>query len=214
MSWIIVISGIIIIIYSSGLYLWDKNVTWRPDNRTASRIKYLHYLLAAITIITGLLNIIDDISLRGLWTTRTIIFGLLISGVLIYPLTNWVGKSKLEKYYFRFFSLLPVLTAGLSLIPFWGFVIVASLFGRLIDPVGKVYYDDNNLRVQSTFIGVLGPRRLDVIKNYGLFEKRINKTYKGADADSVSISKLADKTLVLLYIEREVQDTIKIEKIE
>jgi hypothetical protein len=214
MSWIIIVPGTFIIIYGLGIYLWDKRVTLRISKGISRRLNYLHYSLVTLTIIAVFLNIIDDISFSGQWTTRTIIFGLLFTGILIYPLTNWKGKTKFEKYYFRLFSLLPIVTAVFSLIPFLGMVIVVSLVGQLVDPVGKIYYEDNKLRVQSTFIGVLGPLRLDVIEKNGFLERRLNKSHRGADMDSVSINKMTDKTLVLLYYEQEVKDTIKVKKIE
>lgn len=187
----------------------------------SKRIKYSHYILATLTIIAGALIIIDDISFSGQWTTRIIVIGFLLSGVAIHPLSDWTGKPKIEKNYFRLFSFLPILTAGFSMIPFLGVVLLLSLFGRLTEPVKDIYYEDSSLRVQSTFIGVLGPPRLEIFQKQGLFEVRINKSHRSAaDIDSVRVDKTHDSTLVIVYIERYEQkgkfdaDTIKLKRVE
>lgn len=215
MSYTILISGTFIILYGLGLYLWSKKVSWRLNNDFLKWIKYSHYTLFALTFTAALLIIVGDISFSGQWTTRIVVVGFLLSGIIIYPLSDWTNKSKLEKNYFRGFSFLPLLTAGSSLIPFFGVVFVFSLFGRLTEPVKNIYYEDNKLRVQSTFIGVLGPARLDIIEKKGIFEVRLNKSHRSAaDIDSISIGQTADKTLVLLHYEKVTVDTIKVKRVE
>jgi hypothetical protein len=215
MSYTILISAPFIILYGLALYLWNKRVNWRLDNELARRIRYSHYALFVLTFTALLLNIVGDISFRGQWTTRIIVVGFLLSGIVIYPLSDWTNKSKLQKNYFRLFSFLPLLTAGFSLIPFLGVVVVFSVFGRLTEPVTDIYYDDSKLRVQSTFIGVLGPARLDVLEKKGIFELRLNKSHRSAaDIDSVSIDQTPDKTLIVLYSEKEKVDTIKVKRVE
>jgi hypothetical protein len=215
MNWTIIVPGTFLILYGLGLYLWNKRINWRATTATSQQIKYLHYLLLVLTIFSGVLSIIDDISFAGQWTTRIIIWGLLISGFTIYPITDWTERPKIEKYYFRLFSFVPIFTAGFALVPFLGLVVVISLLGRLIEPVKKVYYESNNLRVQSTFIGVMGPPRLDIIEKKGLFDVRLNKSHTGAaDIDSIRIDQETSKTLVILYYDKEPFDTVKIKKVD
>jgi hypothetical protein len=212
---IVIISIVFVILYGLGLYLWNKKVRWRLSKKSFQWIKYTHYILVALAITAGLLNYIDDISLRGLWTTNLIVMGLLLSGTLIYPLSDWTYKTQFEKYYFQLFSYLPILIAFFLMIPFIGLVIGASLLGRLIEPAHKIYYEDNKLRVQSTFVGVMGVPRLDVFEKRGLFEFQINKLIKNAgDLDSVKIEQGTSNTFVLLYYGHEIRDTVKIGKIE
>ena len=169
--------------------------------------------MLVLTIIAGLLNIIDDISFTGQWTTRGILIGVLLSGILMYPFSDWIGKAKFEKNYFRLFSFLPVLTAGFLMIPFLGVVVGFSFFFRLTEPVDKIYFEDNKLRVQSTFTGVLAPPRLDVIEKKGRFEFRLNKSHRSAAGiDSISVDQRTDKTFVILYNEQEMLDTVKAKK--
>jgi hypothetical protein len=221
MSWINIVSGTFIILYGLGSYFWNRKVGWRLNEKTSKWLRYSHYFLTTLTILAGLLIIIDDISFRGKWTTRIILIGFLLTGCIIYPLTNWADKSKIEKNYFRLLSFLPTLTAGFAMIPFLGGVLLLSLFGRLTEPVKDIYYEDSKLRVQSTFIGVLGPPRLEIFQKQGLFEIRLNKSHRSAaDIDSVRVDKNRDATLVIVYNERFEQkgefdaDTIKVKRVE
>ena len=82
-------------------------------------------------------------------------------------------------------------------------VTLLSLFGQLTEPVKNIYYEDNELRVQSTFVGVLGPPRLDVFQKIGLFEIRVHKLcWSAADIDSVRVEKSVAGSLVMIYHER------------
>jgi hypothetical protein len=196
----IMVPAIVMLLYGAGIYFWRRKVRWRLKERSSQHLMYAHYAFASTTIAAGLLILIGDISFSGQWTTRIILVGFLLSGIIIHPLSDWSGKNPIEKNYFRVFSLLPIVTAGISLIPFLGLVLILSLFGRLIEPVKDIYYEDSSLRVQSTFIGVLGPPRLDIVKKKGLFEVRVNKAYRSAaDIDSVRIVKKSDETLVIVY---------------
>jgi hypothetical protein len=200
MTWLVIIPVLVIIFYGLGIYFWNRKVRWRLNVRSSKRLKYTHYAFAILTVAASLLILFDDISFAGQWTTRIILIGFLLSGIIIHPLSEWSGKPGIEKNYFRVFAFLPILTAGISLIPFLGAVVVLSLFGRLIAPAEDIYYEDKTLRVQSTFIGVLGPPRLDIVEKKGLFEVRVNKAYRSAaDIDSVRIVKNGDETSVIVY---------------
>lgn len=215
MSWTIIVSGPFLILYGLGLYLWDKKVSWRLPNNLSKGIKHIHYSLLILTVIGILLYLIDNITYRGQWTTRFIVTGLLLSGIFVYPLNNWKDETKREKIYFKLFSYLPILTAGLSMIPFLGLVIVYSSFFRLVYPVDKVYYEDSKLLVQSNFTGVLAPPSIQIFEKKGLFETLLNKDHRSAaDIDSVTIDQITDETLVILYSKQEAVDTIKIRKVE
>jgi hypothetical protein len=215
MSRAVIISGTFIILYGLGLYFWNNKVSWRPNKNLSKWAKYLHYLLLILTIVAGLLSFWDDISFSGIWTTRIIIFGFLFSGIFIHPLSHWVKGKRFERYYFKLFSLIPILTAGFFMIPFLGIVLGLSTFIRLTNPFEKIYYEDSKLRVQSTFVGILGPPRLDIFEKKGLFERRLNKSYRGiTDADSVRVTQEKDSTLVILDKVHENLDTIKVKKFE
>lgn len=166
-----ILSVIFILIYSIGLYLWLKKTNFRLSVKASAFVKGLHYCFLFLTVFLILLNHYMQLELRGIWTSRLIIFGLLATGILFYPFAPRKSISTTEKIYFSSFTSLPVIIAGILLVPFIGTIIVLSLWGQLTSPVSKIHYEDKNLRIQSSFSGFLGPSQLDVIEKKGLFEK-------------------------------------------
>jgi cytochrome b subunit of formate dehydrogenase len=162
------------------------------------------------------------IGLRGLWTTRIIVITTLLIGIFFVFLSAKNVLNKIEKWYFSFFSFLPILTVGFMLIPFFGAVATISLFGQLFCPADKIFYEDNKLRIQSTFIGVLGPPRIDVYEKVCLYEKHLKRSdfwITSNDSISVSLSYDPDSTRVTLhrYLENsdeEEMEVICLDKIE
>lgn len=199
MSSIFIYSGAFILIYGLIIYIWNKKVEWRAGPKFSKKIKSFHYSLLLFTAIITILNAFFSITLIGYWTPRIIILGFLLSGVIAFPIIKWNSESSFEKYYFRLFSFLPFAIAGISMVQFLGTVITLSLYYRLVNPYEKIYYQDKNLRVQSTFTGVLAPLRLDVIEKYGLFEKKLNELHRSADIDSVKVLTDTTRTLVIIY---------------
>jgi len=185
------------------------------DEKASRRIISFHYLLALLILISILLEITDNLSFSGQWTTRIIIIGFLLTGTFIFPVTNWGNKLKIEKFYFRIFSLFPILTFLFSLIPFLGIVAVLSCYGQLTDPVKNIYYEDERIRIQSSFVGVLGPPRLFVYQKKGILERQLATAFKSAaDMDSVSIDNGKDNMLIVMYEHKQVMDTLKIVRVE
>jgi hypothetical protein len=164
-----------------------------------------------------ILELLGSLSFTGQWTTRIIIIAFLISGILIYPLTNWINKTKIEKYYFHTFSWFPILTGMIALIPFLGVVIVISVLGQLTDPVEKIYYEDEKIIVQSSFAGVLGPPDLLIYEKKGLLKKRLNDSYKieryASDVSMVKVSNEKENTLIIIIDENRIMDTLKIKRL-
>ncbi len=215
--WTIWLPAAISILYGLGLYLWTKKVRWRLSEKKAQKLRYLHYALLSLTVLSAALVIVDDISYAGQWTTRAIIIGFLISGSLIYPICSWIDKPARERIYFRLFSFLPIVTSGLIVIPFWGVAIILSLCASLISPYDKILYEDKKLRVQSTFYGALSPPILDVVEKRGLVERRLNVERTSAwegEIDSVRIMYGADSTMVELFYQSGGRRVLKVKKIE
>lgn len=126
-------------------------------------------------------------------------------------LSDKMVMNKIEKIYFRIFSFLPVFTAGFLYIPFLGVVLVFSLFGQLISPADKIYFQDNKLRIQSSFVGVLGSPRLDIFEKKGIFEKHyLQDDYRAAHYDSIKVHYDIDSTRIILYPNHEYDDSIRI----
>lgn len=194
------LTGIFVVIYIYGLIQWNKKVAWRLNPLVSKIIKYVHFVTLLVSLSIGVLNLKLDLGFRGLWTTRIIIITVLISGIFFNFLSNKSILNRFEKIYFRLFSFFPVVVGGILLIPFIGFVLVASLFGQLISPAENIYYQDRNIRVQSTFLGVLGPPRLDIYEKDFIFEKHLKRLdYEVYGIDSINVLYTKDSTRVIVY---------------
>jgi len=160
----------------------------------------IHYSGLFICVIVAILYSKFEIGLRGLWTTRTIIIITLLTGVFFLFIAARSVINTIEKLYFKVFSLLPILTAVITLIPFLGIVIVLSLWGQLTNPADKIFYEDGKLRVQSTFLGILGTPRVDIFEKEMFFEKHIKRAdFPAINVDSIKVSYDSDSTRIIAY---------------
>ncbi len=203
--------GVFIIIYIYGLLSWDKKVRWRLKPKISKAIKYLHFatLLVCLTVLFLYSNF--NLGLRGLWTTRVFIIVTLLTGIFFIIISDKTINSKLERIYFEVFSYLPIITGFFLYIPFLGIVLTVSLFGQLTSPADKIYYDDKAIRVQSSFVGILGPPVIDIFQKKGILEKHIYHTnFSTYDIDSLQIHYDSDSTRIVFYSSSEFQDNKKV----
>ncbi|MQP23487.1 hypothetical protein GFJ94_00210 [Flavobacterium sp. LMO8] len=169
--------------YAYSLKFWKKN-QFRFSEFTSRYLKYLHYF----TFVLSLSFVFIDYSLRGIWTSRIVIIISIFIGIFYNLIAQKSVLNKVEKYYFAFLSFFPILFFGLVLIPMICFIIVVSLIGQLFNPVDKIYYEDNKLRIQSSFVGVMAPPRIKVYKKFGIFEKQYkNQNLNFEDIDSIKV---------------------------
>jgi hypothetical protein len=201
MEYLIIIIAFIVI-YVLSLFIWKRSVAWRLNTKISKTIKKVHYVGVVICISVFLLFTNFGIGLRGLWTTRIIIITTLIIGIFFIFVSAKNVMNKIEKWYFNFFSFLPILIAAFVMIPFLGIVATLSLYGQLSSPADKIFYEDNKLRVQSTFIGVLGPPRIDIYEKICFYEKHLKRPdFWITSDDSINVSVLydVDSTRVILH---------------
>ncbi len=107
---------------------------------------------------------------RGIWTSRIIIMGYIITGLIIYPFANKKILKKLERIYFSILGYSPIGLGLFALIPFIGAFVTLSYGLLLINPVNNVLYNDNNIRIQECSRGVLGPPKLMIVEKRLLIE--------------------------------------------
>ncbi len=195
-----IITILFITSYGLGLLFWEKKVAWRLKPKMSTTIKSLHFLGLFICILVSILYSNFNIGLRGLWTTRIIIIFTLLTGIFFIFIANKTTINKIEKWYFNFFSFLPIVTAGVFFIPFLGVVFVISLFGQLTEPATRIYYEDNKIRVQSTFVGVLGPPKIDIFEKNIIFEKHLKRAdFWANEIDSIKVSYDKDSTRIIAF---------------
>lgn len=195
-----IITILFIIAYTLGFFYWDRKISWRLSLQISSLIKILHYLGLFICITIGISYNFHEIGLKGLWTTRIIIIFTLLTGIFFIFSADKTSIRRFEKWYFKLFSFLPILIAGALFVPFLGVVIVLSLFGQLASPAEEIYFEDDKLRIQSSFVGVLGPPRLDIFEKKLLFEIHLKRTdFWANEIDSIKVSYDSDSTRVIAY---------------
>lgn len=183
--------------YAYTLKFWKKN-QFRFSHFTSRYFKYLHYF----TLILSLSFVLLNYSLRGIWSTQIVIIISIINGIFYNLIAQKVILNKFEKYYFTFLSFFPILFFGLVLIPMIGLIVVVSLIGQLFNPVEKIYYEDNKLRIQSSFVGVMAPPRIKVYKKFGIFEKQYkNQDLNFEDIDSLKVDYKNDTANLYIWYE-------------
>ncbi|MEO8517075.1 MAG: hypothetical protein ABI426_10035 [Flavobacterium sp.] len=160
--WLIVL----IITYTFSLRYW-KNNKFRLSLQKSIYLKYSHYLTIAISIIF----FFNELKIKGIWTNRIIFFIAILSGIFYNLITQNTSLNQLEKYYFKFLKIIPILFGAFTLIPFAGIVVVISIIGQLTSPYSKIYYDDDNIRIQESFVGALAGPKTKVYTKSMLFEK-------------------------------------------
>jgi hypothetical protein len=184
-------------IYAYSLKFWKKN-QFRFSEFTSRCLKNLHYF----TLVLSLSFVIVNYSLRGIWSTQVVIIISIITGIFYNLIAQKVVLNKFEKYYFTFLSFLPILFFGLVLIPMIGFIIVVSLIGQLFNPVDKIYYEDNKLRIQRSFVGVMAPPRIKVYKKFGVFENEYkDENLNFEDIDSIKVNYKNDTANLYIWYE-------------
>jgi hypothetical protein len=115
-------------------------------------------------------------------------------------MSNKTILNTFEKWYFRIFSFLPALTIVLSLFVWIAGVIILSILLRVFNPADKVFYEDDKLRVQSTFQSVMLKPKIDVFEKNLIFEKHLKKLdFPTTEIDSIKISYDADSTRIKIY---------------
>ncbi|MBB3699561.1 hypothetical protein KMW28_24460 [Flammeovirga yaeyamensis] len=143
------------------------------SHKVSIHLKLAHYFSFSLTGIIAIIFINFNIGLRGKWTSRMIILIFFLSGILFHLIAEKEAMKKWGFWYFKGFSFLPIGISLFTFIPFLGPVIVFSILGQLFIPVDKIYYEDDQLKVQTRFVGVLGPPQLEVYQKEFIFEKRI-----------------------------------------
>lgn len=184
---IFVVSILLLILYAFKIKDWKKN-DYRLNLTFSVYLKYLHYFAITVTIILLIL----DLKIRGIWTDRILILIALLSGIFYNLFAQKSVLNNLEKTYFGLWSIFPLILPLLLLIPFAGVVILVSLIGRLIAPYDKIHFEDKNLRIQTSFVGVLAPPKILIYKKEFFFEREVKDLYLPEEIDSLKVNYLKD----------------------
>lgn len=188
---IFVVSILLLILYAFKIKDWKKN-DYRLNQELSIYLKYLHYLTITITIVLLIL----ELQIKGIWTGRIVTFIALLSGIFYNLFAQKSVLNELEKTYFSFLSILPLIFPLFLLIPLFGMVIIFSTIGRLFSPYDKIHYDDKNLRIQTSFVGVLAPPKILVYKKGLFFEKEVENLNFPEEIDSLKVKYKKDSIYI------------------
>ncbi|PHN01637.1 hypothetical protein [Flavilitoribacter nigricans] len=113
--------------------------------------------------------------------------------------------SRNERLYFRTFQIIPLGGLLVLMIPFLGL----SLLFYLLFPGGTVYYEDENIRIEQTFYGVLAMRYPpDVYQKRGPFVTRLTtKIYCPGSVDEVKVQRTGKSYRIYYLTEDHPQET-------
>ena len=188
---IFVVSILLLILYAFKIKDWKKN-DYRLNQELSIYLKYLHYLTITITIVLLIL----ELQIKGIWTGRIVTFIALLSGIFYNLFAQKSVLNELEKTYFSFLSILPLIFPLFLLIPLFGMVIIFSTIGRLFSPYDKIHYEDENLRLQTSFVSVLAPPKILVYKKGLFFEKEVKELNFPEEIDSLKVEYKKDSIYI------------------
>jgi hypothetical protein len=139
------------------------------------------------------------------------IITVLFSGIFFIFISNDSIINRIEKIYFKIFSFIPIIATGILLIPFWGTVPVVSVCWQLIEPAETIYYQDKNIRIQSSFVGLLGPSRFDIYEKRNMFEKQVYRSFDlQGTFSALKVNYDKDSTRIILYNISAYEDSINV----
>lgn len=192
---IIILSVLILITYWICLKFWKEN-TYRFSEKTSRLIKYIHYLFLSISIIL----FANGLNLKGIWTSRIVFLTSLFLGIFFNLIAQKIVLTKIEKMYFNFLSVFPIVIFSLILIPFLGIVLIASIIGQLFNPYETIYYNDDHIRIQSSFMGVLSAPKVKMYTKDAFFERLVESTERfPEDIDSLKVTYTNDSIKVVMW---------------
>jgi hypothetical protein len=199
MNYLLLGIPIVGILYAFGLWFWLKRTRTTIPDKYLRALLWTHGVLLFLILIAIWLSYYE-MHFRGQSTNRIIIWGFLITGVATAFFTGTTRLNILVRLYFRIFSSLIVFACLFVFVPFIGPIATFSYLGQLTGNEDTVFYNDPEIRIQNTFIGVLGPPRVDVYQKEGLLEKRIFcENIGGYSIDSVKKENKGGVSFFYLY---------------
>ncbi|MEL7121115.1 MAG: hypothetical protein AAFO07_16810 [Bacteroidota bacterium] len=176
---------------------WNKKASWTVNARLFHLLKLAHYLGVVLCVSLMLVYLVFDIGFRGIWADRIIIALTTFTGIVLVLSDNQPTK-KFDQKYFKIFSALPILAGLYFLIPLSGPLSFFHLAGNLFEK--EVYYQDENLRIQETFNGLLQSPKIGVYEKTLFLEKKLHiATVDILEVDSVIVTYDTDSTRILIY---------------
>lgn len=191
------ITILLICLYAFGLFFWKKKIAWSFNQMISKRLKRMHYLALILTTTLVLVYFNFNYCFPGFWIGRLLFVFAIISGLTIYPLAENSISNKIESFYFKLFSMFPIFFLMVLLVPFIGVIIAISAIGTLISPYEKIYFQDDKIRVQTTFTSPMVAPEINIYSKKFLFEKHLKEyDFRYYEADTVEVKYKNDSTFI------------------
>ena len=189
--------GVVFIVFYIFAFFVRKNKDYNLGIKSSLVLKKVHYVSLFLCVAAIVLYTAFGLMFYGSWTARVFIIAALFPGVLYHFVSAKVYANKVEKIYFMVLSFIPTAFLLLLLIPFLGFVIVASLWLMLFIPGEKVYQDDNII-VQVNSKGVLSAKQFEVLKRRYIFDEVISSG-RSSYNDSINVRYDQNEASIYFY---------------
>jgi hypothetical protein len=93
--------------------------------------------------------------------------------------------------------MFPILFLMVLLVPFLGVILAISAIGTLTDPFEKIYYEDDKIRIQSTFTSPMVAPTINIYSKKSLYEKHLKEfDFRYYEGDSVEVKYKNDSTFI------------------
>lgn len=188
---------LIMLAYLGGLHLLRKHFKWTFSEQPSRLFKRLHFASLLLCCLLSLSYFQYDWGFQGYWVGRLLLLLCVATGLFATFILHPAVQDRVEKWYFRIFSWIPVGVGGLLLLPFLGIVMVLSGLGQWTSPVEEVLFEDQHTKVITRFIGVLGPPHLEAYQKWGIWEKAVEiPFYFQHEVDHVWVDYEADSVVI------------------
>lgn len=152
--------------------LHRMDLTLLLEQKVVKLFKSVHFISFSICLAIAITYYIFNIGLRGLWTTRIIIFICFLTA-LVYAIIGDKGKMhRSERMYFGLFPYFPIFF--LLCFFYWPLL---SIPAWLFSPASYVHYDGTDYRVQSTSQGIFKNSKFEVFEKNFIFEKKLENAF-------------------------------------
>ena len=162
---------VLITVVSIYVFWWLNGIFKVSFNEKTAQVLGASHGVLAILVLTSIVLASYQVYFRGFYTQEILIWSCLFSAMLMGGFGNHHIKYRLRRMYYRFMFFLPLRSSLLLLIPFLGVILLLNTYGSILVNGDDIYYEDDTIRVEQTFTGVLGaPHPPIVMLKQGIFE--------------------------------------------
>ena len=193
----LIIAGLV---FTVGLFGLIKKV--RLPLRTTTITKRVFLIIGSLLIVATLLAQFH-VYLRGYWTTKTLIWLLILTASVLFAFGDRAVVAKPLRIVAGFLFYFPLASVlWFFIVPFMGPGLSITIWGHILGDKDDIFYSDKDLRLQRVFRGALGPagppnyfRKSGILE----FDKGTLSVNFYENPDSLKVEKTKDSVTVFFY---------------